>query len=60
VLVAPVTGSLGFIAAAAVGLICVQALDAVIGGRSGDRLKTIGPAVIAVANTAVLIWALLS
>jgi hypothetical protein len=59
-LVAPVVGSLGFIAAAAVGLICVQALDAVIGGTSRNRLKTIGPAITAVANAAALIWALVS
>jgi hypothetical protein len=58
--VAPATGSLGFIAAAAIGLVCVQCLDAVIGGRTGDRLKTIGPAITAVANAAALVWALLS
>ncbi|UGS28675.1 hypothetical protein K8F61_09405 [Microbacterium resistens] len=52
---APVTSNLGFIAAAAVAMICVQSLDAVIGVRSGDRLKTIGPAFTAVANVAALI-----
>jgi hypothetical protein len=59
-LVAPFTGSLGFIAAAAVGMVCVQALDAVIGGVQRDRLKTIGPAITAVANAIALIWAILS
>jgi hypothetical protein len=55
-LAAPLTSSLGFIAAAAIAMIVVQALDAVIGARSGDRLKTIGPALTAVANAAALVW----
>jgi hypothetical protein len=59
-LAAPVTGNLGFIAAAAVAMICVQALDAIIGGKGRDRLKTIGPAITAIANAAALIWALAS
>lgn len=57
-LIAPFTGSRGFIAAAAVAMICVQVLDAGIGAGSRDRLKTIGPALTAVANAAALIWAL--
>lgn len=48
--VAPFTASLPFIAAAALGMICVRALDAVIGGRIGDRVKTYGPAITAAVN----------
>lgn len=57
-LIAPFTASLVFIAAAAIGMIIVQALDAVIGGFIRDRVKTIGPAVTALANAAALVWAL--
>ena len=59
-LAAPFTGDPGFIAAAAVSLIVVQALDAVIGVRTWDLVKTIGPAITAVANAAALVWMLVS
>jgi hypothetical protein len=58
--IAPVTGSLAFIAAAAIGMICVQALDAIVGGMNRDRPKTVGPALTAAANSAALVWALVS
>jgi hypothetical protein len=47
--------SLDWLKAVAVAMIVVQAGDAVIGARSRDRLKTVGPALTAVANLAVLI-----
>ncbi|MEP6761941.1 MAG: hypothetical protein ABJA93_11345 [Sporichthyaceae bacterium] len=46
--------------AAAVAMILVQALDAVIGRRIHDTLKTIGPAVTAAVNLALLAWYLRS
>lgn len=41
--------------AVAVAMIIVQAGDAVIGARIGDRLKTVGPALTALANLAALV-----
>ncbi|MCU1479425.1 MAG: hypothetical protein JWQ19_211 [Subtercola sp.] len=55
-LAGPFTGNTGFIEAAAVCMICVQLLDAVIGGRSHDLLKTIGPAITAAVNATALVW----
>jgi hypothetical protein len=54
--VSPFTGLVAVVAAVAVVMILVQAFDAVIGARQHDRVKTIGPAVTAVANVAVLGW----
>lgn len=54
------SGSTGFVAAAAVAMIAVQGLDAVIGARISSRIKTIGPALTALANLAALLWMLLS
>jgi hypothetical protein len=58
--VAPFTANVGFVAAAALAMIGVQLLDAVIGGRSRDPLKTIGPAVTGVANAIAVVWMLTS
>ena len=41
---------------AAVGMIIVQVLDAGVGVAISDRRKTLGPAGIAVANLAALVW----
>lgn len=49
-------GSTPFLAAVAVAMVTVQAVDAVIGGVIRDRIKTIGPALTAIANLAALIW----
>lgn len=56
--VAPMTGSVGFIAAAAVAMILVQALDSVVGAQVHDRVKTVGPAITAIVNAVALIWLL--
>lgn len=45
-----------WLVATAVAMIVVQAADAVIGSRIPDRLKTLGPAMTAVVNLALLIW----
>lgn len=50
--------STGFVVAAAVAMIVVQGLDAVIGVRISNRIKTIGPALTALANLAALLWLL--
>lgn len=57
-LVPPFNGSLPWLEAVAVGMILVQACDAVIGVTIQDRMKTFGPAGTAVANLAALAWAL--
>ena len=54
-IVAPLTSDAGFIAAA-VAMICVQGLDAVIGARLGNRVKTLGPAATAATNAVALVW----
>ena len=51
------TGSTPWLAAVAVGMIIVQFCDAGVGVTIHDRMKTLGPAGTAVANLAVLIWA---
>lgn len=53
-------GSVGFAAAVALTMIVVQGLDAVVGARIPDTLKTVGPAATAVANLAALGWMLAS
>lgn len=47
--------SAGWLEGVALAMIVVQASDAVIGARIRDRLKTVGPALTAVANLAALI-----
>jgi hypothetical protein len=42
--------------AVAVGMIILQALDAGVGVAIRDRMKTFGPAAIAVTNLAALVW----
>lgn len=58
--VALFAGSIGFLAAAALAMIIVQALDAVVGAGIPDRLKTIGPAATAALNLAALVWLIIS
>ena len=53
-------GSIGFLAAAAIAMIVVQALDAVVGATIKDRVKTFGPAATAAFNLAALVWLLVS
>jgi len=55
-IIALVSSSVPFEAAVAIAMIIVQALDSAIGGRLHDRAKTIGPAVLAVANFIALFW----
>ncbi len=57
--VALFTGSTPFVVAIAITMVVVQAADAVIGAAIRDRLKTLGPAVTAAVNLAVLVWLLL-
>jgi hypothetical protein len=47
-----------FLEAIALAMVLVQALDAIIGVRIHDRLKTIGPAATSLANAVALIWLL--
>lgn len=54
--VAGVLGDRGFLAAVACAMIVVQGLDAFVGAHSHNRIKTIGPAVTALANAAALGW----
>ncbi|ACZ23627.1 hypothetical protein Sked_37440 [Sanguibacter keddieii DSM 10542] len=56
--VAPVAGSVGFLAAVAVVMVVVQAGDSVVGAKVRDRFKTFGPAATAAANLAALVWML--
>lgn len=56
--VAPFTRAVAFVGAIALTMVVVQALDAVIGSRLHDRLKTIGPAVTAIADLGALVWLL--
>lgn len=52
-----VTGSTPWLEAVAVGMIIVQFCDTGVGVVTNDRMKIIGPATTAVANLAVLVWA---
>ena len=47
-----------FLAAVAIAMVILQAIDAIIGGILHDRLKTLGPALTALANAAALVWLL--
>jgi hypothetical protein len=40
----------------ALAMVIVQTLDAVVGARIHDRLKTFGPASLAVVNLVALVW----
>lgn len=51
-------GSRSFLTAIALAMVVVQAGDALIGVKIHDRLKTIGPALMALANAITLIWLL--
>jgi hypothetical protein len=37
-------------------MVIVQALDAVVGAATHDRMKTFGPASLGMLNLAVLLW----
>ena len=50
------SGSIPWLEAIAVGMIILQAGDAVIGMTIHDRMKTFGPAGTAIANLAALVW----
>jgi hypothetical protein len=50
------TGWGPWLEAVTVGMIIVQALDAGVGVTIRDRMKTFGPASMAVANLATLMW----
>lgn len=56
--VALFTRSDAFVEAIAVAMVIVQAVDAVIGARIHDRVKTIGPTATAVVNAVSLVWLL--
>lgn len=53
------TGSVGWLQAVAWGMIVVQALDAGIGHRLGDRTKTWGPLGISAVNLVAVFWLML-
>jgi hypothetical protein len=50
------TGWSLWLEAVAIGMIIVQVLDAGVGVAISDRMKTFGPAGIAVTNLAALLW----
>jgi hypothetical protein len=50
------TGWSLWLEAVAVGMVILQVLDAGVGVAISDRRKTLGPAGIAVANLAALVW----
>lgn len=54
--VAPLTGSAMFLAAGALGMTLVQGADTIVGASIRDRQKTFGPAVLAAAGLATLVW----
>ncbi len=51
-------GAAAWLEAAALGMIIVQASDALIGIAIRNRMKTLGPAATALINLASLIWLL--
>ena len=53
-----ITGSTPWLQAIACSMIIVQGCDAAIGVVIKDRMKTFGPAVIALLNLAAVIWLL--
>lgn len=50
------TGRTPWLAAAALGMILVQAGDAMVGAIIRDRMKTVGPAATALINLAAVAW----
>lgn len=56
--IAPFTGLVSFVAAAAIAMVLVQTLDAIVGITIRDVLKSIGPAAMATVNLVALIWML--
>jgi hypothetical protein len=56
--VALFTASVGFVVAIAIAMTIVQAADAIVGGLERDRMKTVGPAVLALLNLASVVWVL--
>ena len=59
-IIAVFVANTGFLVAVATCMTLVQGMDSVVGARSGDRFKTVGPAMTASANAAALIWMLLA
>jgi diacylglycerol kinase len=55
-LLAPFTNLTSVVALAALLMVLVQLLDAAIGARLRDRVKSIGPAATALVNAVVLGW----
>jgi len=51
-------GSMQWLEAAATAMIIVQICDAIVGASAKDRGKTFGPAGVALANVAALVWAM--
>ncbi len=52
------TGSIAFVAAVAIAMVIVQAVDAGIGLATRNRMATIGPSLAALINLAALVWLL--
>ncbi len=50
------TGSRSWLMAIAVAMVTVQALDALIGIKQHDVMKTAGPATLSSLNLVVLVW----
>ncbi len=50
------TASHGWLSNIALAMVIVQALDAFIGVKQRNLMKTAGPAVLSMANLAALIW----
>ena len=57
-IVAVFARSAPYLEAIALTMVIVQAVDAVIGTLTHDRLKTLGPTATSLANAAALIWLL--
>ncbi len=57
---APFTGSTAVVAAVALAMVIVQAVDALVGSKLHSMVKTLGPVATATANLVALIWLLLS
>lgn len=51
-----IAGSASWLGVMALTMVIVQGADAVIGAVVRDRMKTVGPALIAALNLAALIW----
>ena len=48
--------SAGFVIAVAIAMTLVQAADSIIGVLAHDRMKTVGPAILAALTLAALVW----